>query len=145
VSRFLLLCLREELEVASIGEKPQGTLRNFGTEYSHVPMGPQPVGFENFLGFYDWLRNKAGGVLGLRLWVADSAGRLNDMIPKRQYIQHQPDLFTISFRPLIDIDEEASMDQDFGHSRVFMSADGEVVLSLRADGLSDDELASLTD
>jgi hypothetical protein len=100
------------------------------------------IGRSGFLGFYDWLRDCYGQIVGFRLTIADEAIALSTLLPSWGYIVRDSDyVIRILFvRQHMKLDEDASMDQDFGDTRVFRNAKGELLLTLDAQGLSRHEL-----
>ena len=139
MSRILLIRLGCELELALALEEPRGSLALFGDDYSEVHLGR-----ENLLGCYDWLRDPGGRLVGFRLWIDTPSLGLAKMIPQRPYISYDSlEVFRVMFRVAESIDDETSMDQDFGHTRAFINPEGEVVLSVDAEGLSPDEFDAL--
>jgi len=129
----------EELEVCTASFEPRTSASFFGTSYRELLLG-----HDGFLGFYDWLRDRTGKVVGFRLWIGAKSLELAKLIPQRLYLLwDSQDVFRVMFAACEDIDEDASMEQDFGHIRAFGSSDGVLLLAVDANGLDEQELASL--
>ncbi len=140
MKRFLLLVLESELKLAGRSEEPTGVVALKGNEYEEMTLGRK-----GFLGFYDWLREPSGALVGIRLSIDTSSKALIEMLPSRSYItRNSPEVFSVMFRTADQIDEEASMDQDFGHTRAFKGPGRTIVLTIDAEGLEPDEFEALS-
>lgn len=101
-------------------------------------------GSDGFLGFYDWLRTPQRKVVGLRLTI-DERPDLYGLIPSAPYVvRDSQDIINFLFSSHEEIDQDASMDQDFDESRVYVDELGETILSFYADSLTSEELDRIT-
>jgi hypothetical protein len=91
-------------------------------------------GFGDFTGFYDWLRNAEGRVIGVRYLPADELEFLCNAIAQLPYVVVDPQINSIElyFSDDRSIDESVSNDQEFGDNRLFKSASGTFALSFNA-------------
>lgn len=139
MSRVLLLKLgKQRLTLATTPADSPRELFAFEASAREV-MG----GKDGFLGFYDWLRTPQGKVVGLRLSI-DNRPDLNGLIPNAPYVvRDTPDIINFMFSSPEEIDEDASMDQDFYESRVCADELGATILSFCADSLTSEELGRI--
>src|SRR5687767_6448951 len=122
-SPVLLLLLAERLMVSVADGRPRSGLVVWGTRYDELPIGSPD------LGFYDWLRDRAGSVVGVRLVLADEAAALRGLLPQWSYVVADSDyVVRVLFAEHAQI-EDASVDQDFLYSRAFRSAEGLLLLA----------------
>jgi hypothetical protein len=96
-----------------------------------------------FLGFFDWLRSPGGEVVGVAVTLHDGREKVRNALPGRDYITWlSDDIVRIRFRPG-DIDEHASVDQEFTTSRCLRAVNGDAALLFDVSGLSSSERSSL--
>jgi hypothetical protein len=121
-------------------DQPRGELSLAGITYVEEHFAAP------FLGFYDWLRAESGQLVGFRMTLGKERDVLAALLPHHEYIVRHTDYrFSVMFRQTIEpIDEEASTEQDFGESRMFVASSGEIVLVIDTAALSDEEIASMT-
>lgn len=99
----------------------------------------QDVGYGDFLGFYDWLRNDQHAVIGVRHHIFDEFklpfDRFSDL-PYAEVIKFQK-IFTLSLYFGIDrnVEEESSDDQLFTDNRVYRSEHGVYAISFNVEGV----------
>jgi hypothetical protein len=101
------------------------------------------MGYGDWTGFYDWLRQRKGGVIGVRFtpaieeveFLPKELGGLNyvSVTPARTSIE-------IFFTTARDFDAHLSCDQDFGENKVFASHDRQYAISFGTAKLSWGEL-----
>jgi len=86
---------------------------------------------ENNFGFYDWLRNVNGEVVGIRMGflavVPDWLKKLNVV---DAFIDESCLMVQLLFGGFLEIDESASEDQLLGDIRLLKGADGSVALGI---------------
>ena len=92
------------------------------------------VGAGNWLGFYDWLRNSAGEVIGVRQYVDDQSTFPLARDFKGVEKDVKRGVVLIFFGQSREFDEVASCDQDFGDNRL-LSAGDEIALTFSAHNL----------
>jgi hypothetical protein len=100
-------------------------------------------------GFYDWLRDAEGDLLGVRQWPFDDTAPWRDLLarlPASPYLVAQPDLssLTIYFGDDRTVARQWSDDQDFGQNALFASTDGEWAISFGTAALSPPALQRLS-
>lgn len=138
---FLLLLLKDHPEVSIRDDKPSGRMDAFGERFRQVVFDREQV---DFLGFYDWLRDTSGVLVGLRLSLGTHAVEARTRFPQWDYISWESDR---TFRVMLAIDrhvdENNSFEQAFGDSRLFENRLGEILLSIQADFLTPHDLRLL--
>lgn len=117
-------------------------------EFSLETKRYSPHGDGSWTGFYDWLRDRQGHLIGVRYWpFADSPvfRDLQAQLPPSPRLATDPNhrFLEIYFSHNRDLDRDASDDQDFGHNGIFSTLDGEWAIAFSTAALSDAELASL--
>lgn len=105
------------------------------------PLGPLlAIGNEEFrdagqgdwLGFYDWLRTKAGEVIGVRLWVDDVNAQIRALHPCAGVVAGETCFpLLIYFGEERAFEEQLSDDQDFGSNRLLVGP-GKFALTFNA-------------
>jgi hypothetical protein len=88
-------------------------------------------GAGDWLGFYDWLRDSAGEVIGVQQWIDEAAS-----YPfSKCFVGVQPDLDSLCVRIFFgqsrEVDGALSCDQDFGSNRLLV-ADDSIALTFNA-------------
>ena len=97
-------------------------------------------------GFYDWLRDASGSVIGVRWFPYDEAIlRELKYINKYEYIELSSDFLELKlfFSSNRIVDETRSADQDFLENNIYYSEDGEYAISFSMDGLNPREKSEL--
>jgi hypothetical protein len=140
--RYFLVALRHRPALALSAECPTRVLTLDHKVY-------QDVGHGEWTGFYDWLRDPCGDIVGVRYWPFEDVQLPLDLGASATLASPalvvSPDgakaevYFTTS-RQVVPAD---SADQDFGCSKVFAAADGELAICFDVSALTDTELASL--
>jgi hypothetical protein len=98
-----------------------------------------------FLGFYDWIRTSGGRVVGLNLTFHDGREDVQRVLRQAGVgTWLTPDVFRAVFDGTADIDEGASVDQEFSVSRCYLDPEGQVALLFDASELTDDDCRALT-
>ncbi len=95
-------------------------------------------------GFYDWLRNAEGDVIGVR-WFPHEETSLRDI--RAGYLAELPNVtidsdklgLTIYFTENRRVDESKSGDQEFLENNVYFSSNGTYAISFAIDYLTDQE------
>ncbi len=102
------------------------------------------TGIGDWTGFYDWLRDAAGNVIGVRYWLDTETEFLIDHTAGLSYIQPDPSRHVeIYFSDNRAVDPQLSGDQDFLYDAVFRSDDGAYAIGFGMGGLSETDLESL--
>lgn len=88
-------------------------------------------GFGDFTGFYDWLRNSKGSVIGVRYLPAHELEFFCNAVAHLPYVEIDWQIKSIAlyFSDDRSIDESTSNDQEFGDNKLFKSASGRFALS----------------
>lgn len=139
--RCLIVVLKEEVELLLARECPERSFTVNNTVF-------KDVGYGDFLGFYDWLRNTQQRVVGVRHHVFDEFklpfGRFKEL-PYAEVFEY-PKVFSLSlyFGADRDIEEQSSDDQCFTDNRVYRSELDEYAISFSVEDvintLSDEAL-----
>lgn len=89
----------------------------------------------DFIGFYDWLRDSFGRVIGVRETFGAGFESLVNLIPDRDFLvkTNHPPCVEVFFGRAREYDEGESADQDFLMNLLLVSSDGEVVLTFGVD------------
>lgn len=125
------------------------TLHLLKEDASHVQLGGREYrdifkwGDQNFLGFYDWLRNAERAILGVSLILHDGRELLSQVIPPRKYIEWDSEyVFEVRFREG-NVDRDISADQEFSVSRCLVAENSHIALIFDASALSEAQLRDL--
>jgi hypothetical protein len=134
----LLVVLRPQLALA---KNLQWPLQGFVLDGSSY----RDVGFGDWTGFYDWLRDANENVLGVRYWLRDDTEFLVGYAKGLGYVQaDQPSHYIeIYFSQRREIVPKLSSDQDFLYDSVFRSDDGVYAIGFGIGGLSELDMRSL--
>ena len=98
-----------------------------------------------FLGFYDWLRTSAGRVIGVDLTFHDGREIVQEaLLGAGVGTWLTPDIFRVVFDQQGEIDDEASVDQEFSVSRCYLGPEGQVALLFDASELTKEDISALT-
>lgn len=99
---------------------------------------------QDFNGFYDFLRDDSGRVLGISFSVFPAAEFLLDSLRAFSYVQCvDPTVLRIFFGRDRDFNPSNSIDQYFGENRVYRSTSGKVALSFSLAPLAPSEVGSI--
>jgi hypothetical protein len=123
---FLFIVLESEIKVfinSNLSEKER-TLSYDNIEFKEIPIG-------HFNGFYDWLRDFTGRIIGVRYFPFEDSNFLLNELVELNYSKIDKDSVDIYF---VDeehrlINEDISDDQKFGENRIFKSATGKYFLT----------------
>lgn len=133
----LIVVLKSNLTLA---ESPAWPLKGFaldGKEYRDAALG-------EWTGFYDWLRNPNGVLLGVRYWLNEGTERLVQQAHVLDYVRVDPSRFIeIYFSDRRDIEPKLSADQEFLYDAVFRSDNGQYALGFAMVGLSESDLLNI--
>jgi hypothetical protein len=133
MGRFLVMMLDTPLELSCRAVDSPGELVQRDRMKERAFEGP------GFLGFYDWLRNDADEILGVRLTLHEHALELHSVLPQRPYLEWEGrGIVRLTFRAG-DVDEERSVDQEFSVSRCYVGLNGRVALLFDASELSEED------
>jgi hypothetical protein len=135
----LIVALKSKLALA---QSPVWPVKGFtlnGTEYHDTELG-------EWTGFYDWLRDSNGALLGVRYWLNEGTELLVQHVRVLGYASVDPSRFIeIYFSERREIDDTLSADQEFLYDPVFRSDDGGYALSFAMEGLSEAEVRSIVE
>ena len=123
----LVVVCADEVALAVVPCCPERSFRHDNGYY-------EDQGFGDFTGFYDWLRNTKGRVIGVRYLPADELDFLCNAVAQLPYVVVDWRIKSIElyFSGDRSVDEGASNDQEFGDNRLFKSASGTFALSFNA-------------
>lgn len=133
--RCLVLIVRSKVALAVLAACPERTF-TAGSQRFHDLTG------KDFIGFYDWIRNSAGRVIGVRQTLSEEFDRLVALFPSPSYVQHErnPTRIEFYFSDERDYDPIESSDQDFLMNRLMRSQTGEFALTFGMDAEVEEEL-----
>lgn len=133
----LLVILRPQLTLAKDLRWP---LKGFvlGEKQYH------DANFGEWTGFYDWLRDREGGVLGVRYTPFEETEFLTKELKALAYVKVDPPRhLEIYFSDRREFDEKRSCDQEFLYDAIFRSGDGEYAIGFGMEELNESNLRSL--
>lgn len=134
---LLVECRTGEPALALTDQCPVGRLRIGDRDYVDS-------GFGDWTGFYDWLRDFNGRIVGVRYWPFEETTFLIDLLCNRGYIvPGEKSYLEIYFTKNRKVDRRKSDDQDFGSNKIFSSEQGTWLMSFDTQGLSVSEMESL--
>ncbi len=87
-------------------------------------------GAGDWLGFYDWLRNPQGEVIGVQQWIDEVSTFPFSTKFEGVEANDRHGVLRIFFGQSREVDEANSCDQDFGHNRLLV-AGGSVALTFQ--------------
>jgi hypothetical protein len=100
--------------------------------------------FGHWTGFYDWLRDADGNLLGVRYTPFEDTEFLIDHTTKLPYVKTAPLRYIeIYFSEKRAIDAKRSCDQEFLYDAVFRSDDGDYAIAFGIEELSEVDLQGL--
>lgn len=100
--------------------------------------------FGDWTGFYDWLRDAEGGLLGIRYTPFEQTEFLTRELKDLHYVQADPPRhLEIYFSERREIDPKRSCDQAFLYDAVFRSDKGGYAIGFGMEELSESNLRSL--
>jgi hypothetical protein len=135
--RCVIVFFRPRLTMGEMTAWPKDRLFAFGEPYSSV-------GGE-WTGFYDWIRNAAGVLLGVRYWPFESTEFVISRAAQLGYVQTSERRYVeIFFSNERCISKELSKDQEFLYDPVFVSPSGECALAFSTEGLSEADYRSIS-
>ena len=135
--KCLLVVLGPQLHLA---KNLQWPLKGFLSESTHF----RDSGLGDWTEFYDWLRDSAGNILGVRYWLRSDTEFLIEYAKGKEYIQSEsPRQIEIYFSERRGADAELSCDQDFLYDAIFRSDNGDYAIAFGMGGLSESDLRSL--
>ncbi len=88
-------------------------------------------GAGDWLGFYDWLRNPRGEVIGVQQWIDEAPTFPFSTRFEGVESNSKHSVLRIFFGQSREVDEEKSRDQDFGHNRLLTAGDS-IALTFQA-------------
>jgi hypothetical protein len=135
---FLVVVFRGAITLALLETRPARTWSVGGTWYHEIPETQST-------GFYDWLRDRAGGIVGLRYAPPVEAQVPLDQFTRLPYINVRPDqkVFEVYFGREREYNEAESDDQAFVGIAHFVSDAGDWAISFETYDLSSSEMESI--
>ena len=133
----LIVILRAQLTLAKDVRWP---LKGFvvGSKRYH------DAAFGNWTGFYDWLRDARGSLLGVRYTPFNETEFLTERTKGLAYVKSDPPRhLEIYFSDRREFDDTRSCDQEFLYDAVFRSDDGEYAIGFGMEELSESDLRGL--
>jgi hypothetical protein len=136
--RYLIVFLRERLTLALTETPPTEVLHAQGSEY-------RDIGHGHLTGFYDWLREPAGGLIGVCYLPLRETGFPFELAAGFSYVltPQSPACLEIYFGPDRGYDPKRSDTQDFGDNWVYRSAEGELAISFGTHWLDESDIERL--
>lgn len=118
-----------------------------GDAFEHAGRCYRDTGLGDFTGFYDWLRDASGGVIGVRYLPFEASRAVCDAVATFPYIDVTADRSSLAVFFSVEraFDPASSGDQAFGGNRVFVAADGTYALTFDAGALDNAERARLVE
>jgi hypothetical protein len=130
----LILVLEERLTLLAGFEWPVPSFEYGGRQYSDTGLG-------EVTGFYDWLRDAQGTLLGIRYSPLESAEFLLQALAGLAYVKGDPrESVEIYFGPISEPDAARSHDQGFQYSALFSNSQDRFALILGTEDLKRDDL-----
>ena len=133
----LLVIFRPKLTLA---KSPVWPLKSFvldDKQYHDAALG-------EWTGFYDWLRDASGDLLGVRYGLNEETEFLGEQTRALDYVKVvAPGYIEIYFSDRRHFEPKLSADQDFLYDPIFRSDDGEYALGFAMEDLSESELRSI--
>jgi hypothetical protein len=135
----LVVTLESRPRLAFVDDCPREKITVGGRVYRSADTG-------EWTGFYDWLRNRAGQVIGVRYWPFEDTLPLDEL---RQRLAPSADVaiapddshLDVYFSSDHEVDTERSADQAFGGNRIFATDQGDLAISFDLTALQQSELA----
>jgi hypothetical protein len=135
---ILIAILGSELELAMVDGPLSSGFTQGDCFYRDAGQG-------DFTGFYDWLRDTAGRLLGLKYWIYRDVDFHREVLASLPYVElpdGEPSV-EIFFSAERGYDAAKSDDQSFADNALFRSEDGEWAVTFSVYALDRDELACL--
>ena len=102
------------------------------------------TGLGDWTGFYDWLRNPARKIIGVRYWPFENAQFILDSYTQTPNVQIDPRKgLLVFFGSQTEYRENISGDQDFAEARVLVNSIGEHALLLGCPDLVESDFVGL--
>lgn len=102
------------------------------------------TGAGDVTGFYDWLRDAQGTLVGVRYWPFEGTLHILERVSNREYVRATTlKCVQIFLSGFVEVDESKSKDQAFQYSAMFLSGDGDCALVVGAEDLDERDLARL--
>lgn len=135
---FLVIVFRPELTLALSEAQPAEGVSIEGVSYRATSTG-------DFTGFYDWLRDRSGKIIGLRYWPGSEGKLPLHTLNHLPYVRVPPGgtCIEVYFSQKRETDESRSDDQAFGGNSHFLSDSGELAICFETYFLSDSEMTSI--
>jgi hypothetical protein len=135
--KCLIIFLRKRLTLAEAYDWPIPQLSVANEVYKPVS--------SDWSGFYDWMRDNDGRLLGLRYWPFPETEFLEEMTKTFSYARVRPKwgIEIFFFETRSEPNPELSCDQDFIYDQVFCSASGQYAIAFATDELNDQDFRTI--
>lgn len=135
VDECLVVVLQPTLVFATLGACPKDGFYFRGKRY-------HDRGYGSFTGFYDWIRDSAQKIIGLRYWpFEETVFILEKLAHWSRAVRAQDESYLeIYFASGQNVDWQHSDDQDFGSNQFFSTDDDEWAISFAIKRLDDREV-----
>lgn len=130
------MLLRPQLALAKDLTWPLQGFAVDNTEYHDVGLG-------EWTGFYDWLRDSDGGLLGVRYWLNSGTEFLVSHTQTLPYVSRASNHIEIYFSERRVVDPKLSCDQAFLYDALFRSSHEEYAIAFGTEDLSRVDLEKL--
>lgn len=133
--------MSDTLIVVLAPERPVVFVAAVGDAFEHDGRCYRDAGLGNFSGFYDWLRDAGGSVIGVRYLPFEASRAVCDAVVTFPYVDVTANHSSLAvfFSAERAFDPASSDDQAFGGNRVFVAADGAYALTFDLDSLDEGE------
>lgn len=133
--RCLVLVVRPKVTLAVIPACPEQSF----TEGSQCFLDQTG---EDFIGFYDWIRDSSGHVLGVRQTLSEEFDKIAAQLPTPSYVRHERDPIRLEFyfSDERDYDPTQSSDQDFLMNRLLRNQLGEFAFTFGMDAEVEEDI-----
>jgi hypothetical protein len=124
MSGAIAIVLKERPEIVILSAIPESTFDYFQAQFTDM-------GYGDFIGFYDWLRNPDDLIIGVRLHVlGEELEDLKNTLIQRKYIQisEATNGIDIFFSEDKSVLLERSADQEFDFAAAYQSENGTLAL-----------------
>lgn len=137
LNQSLVIVFKPQLTLALVVGHPMDELILGGVRY-------RDAGYGEWTGFYDWLRDSKGRVIGVRYWPDDARFLLDTlhlfpyaMIPDNKFFAE------IYFSKTRAVAKKKSHDQDFLFDKIFVADNGEYAIAFDTSLITPDQLKDI--
>lgn len=133
----LVIVFKPRLTLALVAGHPIDELILGGVRY-------RDAGYGEWTGFYDWLRDNKGRVIGVRYWPDDPQFLL-DILPLFPYAMIPDNKFYVEvyFSNTRAVEKKKSHDQDFLFDKLFVADNGDYAIAFDTSLITPDQLKDI--